>query len=701
MAVTMRKLFVVLALLAAPSIYAQGPGSRFSAPGPPAQVVTVAKSGGGFTTICGATCTSTTADCAAGSAMASITDASSTKPYVIKVAAGVYDECVAVKDKTDISFAFAPGAYVWPSSTSITGGVFRIAPSGNTTDVVRVRVFGGSFRNNSTATDAGCQIGQEGGTGAAAEWDSFLMEHTECLGRSRGLAIAGHETAAAADVPRLILRDVRAVSASTGVFSEGNYVGEIDVDSTVWPGYCSPAAGVLSGTVGPTGNTTTAAHLNTGPSGNNIAFVPRTLTLASGTCAAGATKTIATYNGSTKVVAWSGALAFTPDTTCTWSVSAPPMSSQAPCTDVQWFDQATTAVGVPGFQFYVDSTTPNPATNTFLDINLRGRTYITSDVAAGFNHGGIRWSGFPAESVSVSVNTESHQLYNGIGDGALYGFLVDVDPADANKAISLSGHFIGRNTGDTAISIYGTAAQATGDQVGHISLKDVTYDNTATVGSFAASVVDFAFNDDVFGTLSGANVVSLQNNGQIKYDTRPSDPNTDLKPTQTWASPQKTMGTLGHTDPLWSANMSPAWASGDLICSLVHTPNGTQVFSKAMINVATAEAAKVCSVCVYGYDSDGATAETSILSFDNLDCANTGVKTASAGDAFALAPGKWWMCVGSNAAGTLVLKGAPAGVRGTTVVGRLGTGGATCPATIDTSAMTAWANVVPEAVLLP
>ena len=162
-----------------------------------------------------------------------------------------------------------------------------------------------------------------------------------------------------------------------------------------------------------------------------------------------------------------------------------------------------------------------------------------------------------------------------------------------------------------------------------------------------------------------------------------------------------TIATLSAQAPMWSST-SATWATGDLVCTSVRPPAGVNTVGTASINVVAAESGDNASVCLYTADG-----ESLLGSAETISVASTGIKTGAfadnlaAGTGVALSNSTYWLCLGASAAGTLTVSGRPAMTLGTGTVGRLGTGGATCPLTIAPASMTAWTTVIPEVVLTP
>ena len=99
----------------------------------PANVITVATSGGDFTTIT--------------AALASITDASSTKPYVIKVMPGIYNESITMKPYVDVVGSGRENTKITSSAVRentqiISNAVTVIGANNSTIENIWVDLFG-------------------------------------------------------------------------------------------------------------------------------------------------------------------------------------------------------------------------------------------------------------------------------------------------------------------------------------------------------------------------------------------------------------------------------------------------------------------------------------------------------------------------------------------------------------------------------
>lgn len=172
----------------------------------PAQVVTVAKSGGDFTSV--------------ASAMASITDASSVKPYVIEIAPGVYSEAAGVDVKP---FVTVNGAGI--EATTITC----------TCDAAVDPVAG-------AAAGAGAVFRVQGTT-TEATISNLTVENTGAGAWSNGIDVVNVSGG------QVVLRDVALAASGGTVVSAGVYASasRVTLDRVVTVG---TANGGVAGSVG-------------------------------------------------------------------------------------------------------------------------------------------------------------------------------------------------------------------------------------------------------------------------------------------------------------------------------------------------------------------------------------------------------------------------------------------------------------------
>jgi hypothetical protein len=335
-----------------------------------AQVLGVAKSGARFSIICGATCTSTTSPCATGSAFAAFTDSSITKPYLVPVYAGVYNECVVIDNRTDISLDLAQGAIIRPtvvSALDVDGGSVRIAPITTTVNTTtRISVTGGEIWDDAYGVVSGSGYGgiEEAaltlGTGTATPntqgWNDVYVGRTKIVGNAQGVSIYGTRPSSNKNLPRLLIRDSEIVGGLTGIKHARLMTITNIEDSKIlaMSNYCdNRSAADLSEFTGAVvaGTLSTITLQNTAPATNNV-LAGRGIVLSGASCPTvayrdGAVNASSSYDGTTKILTAVNTFGTAPDANCTYTISAVANSagtgatsrqnSQYPsCTSVGW-----------------------------------------------------------------------------------------------------------------------------------------------------------------------------------------------------------------------------------------------------------------------------------------------------------------------------------------------------------------------------
>jgi hypothetical protein len=301
-----------------------------------------------FTTICGATCSSATSDCVAGSAIQAIKDAadfSPTNPYAVVVRPGLYDECVAVNDVTDVSLVIEEGARIVPTVADfddVSGGVIRIA-NNTTAEVERIAIVSdGYVRNDAfSSPESALTVGVEACTGAAP-WNDVLVVGGTWVGNHDGIHVCGSnvDSDTATDVPRITIRDLEVFTGADTIVKKVSSVMKIsNVRGLSMTNYCETATADVtdleSGTVDATGASTTTFTLDGDANTTEHAYVGRHGRLTGGTCAAGLDFWVRDYTAA-KLVTTTGSLGLTPDATCSYSIDAVVNASEAPCNEIDW-----------------------------------------------------------------------------------------------------------------------------------------------------------------------------------------------------------------------------------------------------------------------------------------------------------------------------------------------------------------------------
>lgn len=314
------------------------------------KVKEVCASGCEFTVICGATCSSSSSDCAAGSAIKTIKDAadfSETNRYEVLVRPGTYNECVTIFEMTDIDLRIEEGARIVPTVTvasDVSGGVVRIgtkdAPA---TRTERIRVFSSGYVRNDavSAPEAALVIGPEA-CGGTADWDDIYIDGGIWIGNHDAIHVCGDKTASNTQtaIPRIVIRGVTAISgADTFVKKSASDLILRDSYLHSWSNYCETTTTDItdaeSGTVNATGASTTTFTLDADANATDNAYVGRHIRLTAGTCAAGFDAWITDYT-TARLVTVEPALSITPDATCSYAIAAVPNAAESPCNEVDW-----------------------------------------------------------------------------------------------------------------------------------------------------------------------------------------------------------------------------------------------------------------------------------------------------------------------------------------------------------------------------
>ena len=701
----LKKLSVLIAWLIASAPAFGAIGSNITDVPYQQQVVRVCKSGPGcFTTICGATCSTTTSTCAAGSAYASFTDSGATKPYAIDVADGVYEECIRVAGgKSWVTFDMSKGAIVKPTGT-VANGVLTIGGTGGSGVADHITVRGGTFHNNTTgAPEAACYVGGE--VAASDTWDNVTFEDVTCIGAHDGWQSVTGAATNADDVPTFISKNNLYISGHDACTVKAGMHILSEHDACIsWSNYCSASSGVVSGAVAATSGSATVTTL--AGSSNNDVYVPRVLTLSNGigTCAAAGAQAITDYVGATKV-ATTAAFAANPDPNCNYSIAAPPMALMAPCTD-DWSSYALWK----NTAFHTSSGTDPNVNARWVFNGTHFLAYWNNGIAdASLSGGGatvIKFAAFPhAQTVEFNdVLIEGHLNYNSILDhtpsegitGKVAGVLIEADTTDATESVSISGKVKIVNNGDPDVNVAGIRTfTAAVNGIGTLAIGPMVFDVSSPVGSYAGVMNDLWLGDDILGVVRLGSLSSLQNGGKLRTLL-----SATAFPLLAPANAPASSDIRGLQYPDFST-AGPAWAAGtDMRCALVALPDGLQPVANAQFNVGTAVAAKNVAACIYNQ-----TFTALELTSTATSVAGTGLVTGALNITQGLGPGNHWFCALSDATVTLVLQGPPIATLGTGVAFTIDASGSstTCPtaATLSAASKTAMATAYPEIVLTP
>ena len=358
-----RILIALLALACGGAVWANGasigpPG--LSGIGPPAQVVTVAKSGGQFPTICGATCGTATAVCAAGSALASFSDSSITKPYIVKIGPGIYDECVAIDNRTDIAL-IGSGVYatiIRPTVTAasdVLGGVIRLAnATGTTASTARIEIADLTVWDDAYTTPSNPAIyvgARDPNSASAAAWQDVDIHDVRAIGNNEAIRIVGTRLTTDTNGPRASVRNSTLIAGAAGL-TLGNgvtFIGQ-DLDILARTNWCETATTTFLSSqtgvvVSGTGNTFVIDAAD--DFGANDGYVGRKVVLTdtdgggAGVC--GALNQLDTdefwitdYVTSTDTITAAPTFDEAATSGCTYTIAAVANFSNAPCTDKDW-----------------------------------------------------------------------------------------------------------------------------------------------------------------------------------------------------------------------------------------------------------------------------------------------------------------------------------------------------------------------------
>lgn len=194
-----------------------------------AQVIEVGKSGQRFTSICGMlpgagganSCGDGTDICAAGSAVASIIDASTSKPYIIHVNPGIYNECVHFDNITDVSLVGSGRgvSIIKPTisaATDVESGVVRFGVTTATRNsTARIEMAELSIRNYAwSSPEAAVQLGKQGGPTVVTDpssWTDIYVHDNDIWGFHDGWQAYGSKLITDDDVPRARVENNRII----------------------------------------------------------------------------------------------------------------------------------------------------------------------------------------------------------------------------------------------------------------------------------------------------------------------------------------------------------------------------------------------------------------------------------------------------------------------------------------------------------
>lgn len=563
-----RLLAVLLSLLlfANPALATIGAGGGISVPSATAQVVTVGKSGAQFTVICGADCTSTSSTCAAGSAIARITDSSITKPYVVQVGPGVYDECVRFDNVTDIhlqgsgweSTIIRP-TVTTPGVTYITTntGVISIGGLTEARATKRIEVSNLTAWNDDWGSPTSAIfLGVNENDGLTSQWDDIYIHNVRAIGHHDAIQwIGSDENNDDQGWPIITIRDVEAITGADCLTAKwvSNFVID-NVTCKVISNYCedttSATTAAVTGTVRnfdvdslctanavpysccSSAGTGTCDESGTIPiSSSDTAienfYVARTVTMSGGSCPG-------TAVGSFRV-AWSDAtndILFldssnentdAPDTNCSYSIAAVPNAGAAKCTDIVWrrFETSLVAanftsdgnlVGHKKTCFHAGAATGSPTSaNNNGQIGIINNLNCYIQVNSGYNEGVAAILSKAATILeTVNVNNLNAAIYMNENptettlDAYTVGCVNQLTGGIENLNITGMNCKV-VNTGDPNTEVFGVSAALASMTT---SIRDSTIDISHTVGSWLGDF-DYHFVQSA-GTLNVLSATSPQ-----------------------------------------------------------------------------------------------------------------------------------------------------------------------------------------------
>lgn len=211
-------------------------------------------------------------------------------------------------------------------------------------------------------------------------------------------------------------------------------------------------------------------------------------------------------------------------------------------------------------------------------------------------------------------------------------------------------------------------------------------------------IADFWWEDTVFDTVYVSGLSTRQNDGVIREGAS-NIPGLDF-PVPYYSSGATAIAASGGALPDFSGTVTLTPTDGTLYCSKVHLPNGSAVLDTGTIKVETLAAGKDAAICVY--NSIG---QVQYFEAEGVSVAATGLKSANNDGTWAMSPGSYWFCTGTDDAGAFVYEAyATSGLSIASEAGSLAgvvAAGSTCPATITPGDMSAITGNMPEVFITP
>lgn len=446
------------------------------------------------TQVCGATCTSATSDCVAGSMIARIKSAglySETRPYTIVVEPGTYTECIAFNDVTDINLHLKTGVRIVPvvaSAADVEGGVIRIG-NNTTSKVERIRITGdGYVRNDAwSAPEAALNVGVQACTGTT-KWDDLTVDGGIWIGNHDGIHVCGDKTNSNTQtgIPKVMLSNLRVISGADTIIKKAASDMTIrNVRLQSISNYCestnTDVTNSATGTVIARGASTTSFTLSDDAAFVLDAYVGRHGTLTGGSCNGGTNVNfwITDYDANRLVT--TSALGFTPDENCTYTIDAVANVSESPCTEVDWTTIRSNGVGSgywknTAFHFGLliasQSTAPDlditkVYDSTFeVEVNDFGPNSGSSACQAqqqiagilGYNTGHWQKAAFENVHIRVTNNTVMRSSTDEADNLCAYplgGVIISPSGPTFEDDFSFSGDILVTNTADIGATDYG------------------------------------------------------------------------------------------------------------------------------------------------------------------------------------------------------------------------------------------------------
>jgi hypothetical protein len=520
---------------------------RVSAGGAPdctsANVLCVGKHPGAeYSVICGATCSTTTSDCVAGSALKALKDAanwSPSNPYMVDIGPGLWQECVAINEIDDLTLHIGYGASIVPvvtTHTSIDGGVIRIA-NNTTGKVERLTIISeGYVRNDAfSSPEASVQVGPESCTGAAL-WDWVTIVGGTWVGHHDSVQWCGTSTTGngITGLPHLFVKGATSIGGADNVIAKGsgdviyqdatirtvtnhcetkerNCVGGSNPGTTcplgtecTGGGVCTFITAQRTGTVA-SGTSTTQFTLASTESNTNHIWGGRHVKLTAGTCNNGGAGHDCWIQDSdtNRLVTLQAACtpSVTPDNTCTYTIAAVPNASeQSDCGGMDWTQIRAQAGSTSWWKTSgVHAGISGQTTASDLDIirlkNLSidvqnndwgpatsvGQAYVAGVLfpVSIVNHQNVIMDGL---SVKTSLNT---RLPTSASHAQRYGGVVFSDGDVEGTAVLTNSVIITENPGDPNAPNYGVSVK--GSSALDMRVSNVHIETHNTVPSYVGA----------------------------------------------------------------------------------------------------------------------------------------------------------------------------------------------------------------------